>query len=516
MTGFNDRFEERRERLQDVRDRREHHGGRREEHEEREGHHNRFDRHDADNQRSRFDSGYSNQGYQAPPGPPQAHGPSAFSSQGGLDRGDFASDDDFQRMMSAGSFQGGQQRQQYGESAGPGRNNHGGYDAPARPPPNQEYPQQGYGSGGAYAPSYNTPRGEDQYASPPGPPSYGQGRGAQTHSQYDTPPGPPSNYGGPGSVGGYGAGNNAPSGGFSTSTSSNPREGQYGGGYGAGNDNAPSGGFPTSTSPNPREGRYGGGYNAPSNDQAPRRGEAASYYNPESGQANNYSHLAGIAKDHDEDTDPELYHQATQGLHEKIQSQSRPRVEDSDGEDRYKPHFDAHKKAYGDDSDSHGPMDSDSIGAAAALEAFKQTAAQHQSQGPPGGAAGRQGRPRPDDSTSSNAPAGGFRPDRPSGGQSGRPTPANDDDDDEDEEEPASRAAGGGGMQDKIMALAMSQAGKLFDKKGASGSGSGGDSQGKAQAMQSAAATAMQLFSQYKTSGKIEPTDMQKIMGVAM
>lgn len=35
-------------------------------------------------------------------------------------------------------------------------------------------------------------------------------------------------------------------------------------------------------------------------------------------------------------------------------------------------------------------------------------------------------------------------------------------------------------------------------------------------AMQSAAATAMQLFSQYKTSGKIEPTDMQKIMGVAM
>lgn len=108
-----------------------------------------------------------------------------------------------------------------------------------------------------------------------------------------------------------------------------------------------------------------------------------------------------------------------------------------------------------DDSDSHGPMDSDSIGAAAALEAFKQTAAQHQSQGPPGGAAGRQGRPRPDDSTSSNAPAGGFRPDRPSGGQSGRPTPANDDDDDEDEEEPASRAAGGGGMQDKIVSGAI-------------------------------------------------------------
>ncbi|KAF8836808.1 hypothetical protein BDN67DRAFT_973710 [Paxillus ammoniavirescens] len=158
-------------------------------------------------------------------------------------------------------------------------------------------------------------------------------------------------------------------------------------------------------------------------------------------------------------------------------------------------------------------MDNDTIGAAAALEAFKQTAAQHQSQGPPGAAAGRQGRPRPDDSTSSNAPAGSFQSDRPAGGQSAKPTPANDDE--EEEEEPASRAAGGGGMQDKIMALAMSQAGKLFDKKGG-GSASGGDSQGKAQAMQSAAATAMQLFSQYKTTGKIEPTDMQKIMGVAM
>ncbi|KIK91533.1 hypothetical protein PAXRUDRAFT_797072 [Paxillus rubicundulus Ve08.2h10] len=502
MSGFNDRFEDRRERLQEIRDRREHHGGRREDHEGREGHHNRSDRPDADDQRSGFESGYSNQGYQAPPGPP--HGSTAFASQGGLDRGDFASDVDIDRMMASGSFQGGQQRKQYDESAGPGHNNYGGYDAPARPSQNQGHSQQGYGTGGAYAPSYNSAPREGQYASPPGPP-HGQGHGAQARSQYDEPPAPPPNYDGPGSGGGYGAGNNnAPSGGFSIS--SNPREG-----YGARNNNAPSGGFPTSTSSNPREGQYDGGYNALSNDQAPRRGEAASYYNTESGQANNYSHLAGIAKQHDADTDPELYHRASQGLHEKIQSQSRPPVEDSDDEDRYKPHFDAHKKAYGDDSDSHGPMDNDTIGAAAALEAFKQTAAQHQSQAPSG--AGRQGRPRPDDdSTSSNAPAGGFRSDSPAGGQGAKPTPASDDE--EEEEEPASRAAaGGGGMQDKLMALAMSQAGKLFDKKG--GSASGGE-QGKAQAMQSAAATAMQLFSQYKTTGKIEPTDMQKIMGVAM
>ncbi|KAH0832850.1 hypothetical protein J3R83DRAFT_11777 [Lanmaoa asiatica] len=46
----------------------------------------------------------------------------------------------------------------------------------------------------------------------------------------------------------------------------------------------------------------------------------------------------------------------------------------------------------------------------------------------------------------------------------------------------------------------MSHAGKLFDKKNAGSSASGGDkSQDKAQAMQSAAATAMQLFSQYQT-----------------
>lgn len=82
------------------------------------------------------------------------------------------------------------------------------------------------------------------------------------------------------------------------------------------------------------------------------------------------------------------------------------------------------------------------------------------------------------------------------------------------------------------MGLAMSQASKLFDKKNA---GSSGDkSQDKAQgesapltgmacvystyctAMQSAAATAMQMFTQYQSKGKLESGDMSKVIGLAM
>lgn len=414
MSGLFNALHERREMMQEgVHDRREmrregrqeHRQDRREEHEEHhDRHHRDHDRHDVDNRT--VGSEYQNHGYQAPPGPPPGQ-------LGGLDRGDFVSDNDFQRMMNSGSFNGGPQHQQYrdGESGGPGHNNYGGYDAPARPPQNQGYPsqqhQQGYGTEGAYAPSYNTaPDNRGQYAPPSGPPPQGQGYGAQpTHSQYNAPSGPPPGYGGPGSASGYGSGN-APAGGFTTSTSSSQL---------------------------PHEERYGAGYNAPANDQGRARGEAASYYN-ESGN-NDSSH---------------------------------------GGSNDYKSHYDAHKKAYGEDSDSHGPMDADTIGAAAAMEAFKQTASQHQSQ---------------------------------------KPTSANDDDE-EEESAPNRAPSGGGGMQDKIMSLAMSQAGKLFDKKNGGSSGDG--SQGKAQAQQSAAATAMQLFTQYKTTGKLESTDMQKIMGIAM
>lgn len=82
------------------------------------------------------------------------------------------------------------------------------------------------------------------------------------------------------------------------------------------------------------------------------------------------------------------------------------------------------------------------------------------------------------------------------------------------------------------MALAMSHAGKLFDKKNAGSSG-GNKTEDKAQgvcyidvtgvhvftewraAMQSAAATAMQLFGKYK-AGQLDSSDMSSVMTLAM
>jgi len=123
------------------------------------------------------------------------------------------------------------------------------------------------------------------------------------------------------------------------------------------------------------------------------------------------------------------------------------------------------------------------------MEAFKQT----------GGKTG-----------SSKAPAGGFQAGKASGGYSSKPGR----EEEEEEEETATRAGGSGGMQDKLMALAMSQAGALFDKKNAGSSG-GDKSQDKAQAMQSAAATAMKLFGQYQTKGKLDSSDLSTVMGLA-
>jgi len=88
-------------------------------------------------------------------------------------------------------------------------------------------------------------------------------------------------------------------------------------------------------------------------------------------------------------------------------------------------------------------------------------------------------------------------------------------------------SGGGGGAQDKIIALAMAQAGKLFDKKNGGGGGGGGASgaggapdknAAKMQAMQSAGLTAMKLMGQYKSTGKVdlEPGEMQKLIGAAM
>ncbi|KAG1843358.1 hypothetical protein DFJ58DRAFT_39145 [Suillus subalutaceus] len=233
---------------------------------------------------------------------------------------------------------------------------------------------------------------------------------------------------------------------------------------------APAGGYAPPPGPPPPD-RSSYGYDASQGGSG--RGAASDYYNgPSPGQsAQSYSHTPDDAAAYGDSPNPPRY-------------QSNP----SGGfdEENYKSHFSAHAQAYGSGHDDK-PMANDAIGAAAAVEALKIAAANNQSGDRP-----QQG----------GRPQGGFHSD------------ADTEPDDEDKE-PAAKSqahAGGGGMQDKIIALAMAQAGKLFDKKG------GGDSQGKSQAMQSAAATAMRLMGEYKSTGKVnmEPGEMQKLMALAM
>lgn len=236
-----------------------------------------------------------------------------------------------------------------------------------------------------------------------------------------------------------------------------------------------------------------------------------------------YSHIAEIAAAHGGSPDSDLrrqYQDAAHGMHESYRTQSSCEFT----EDRYASHMSAHADAYGDE---HRVMGSDAIGAAAAIEALKITASDNQSnvrvqqgggrpaggfvdscistttQGasimggrPPGGKlqGGRPSRMQRTSSASSSscssAGSGEERPTRMQGGPGGKP---------------------GGGPQDKIIALAMAQAGKLFDKKG------GGDKQGKTLAMQTAGATAMRMMGEYKSTGKVntEGGEMQKLMAVA-
>lgn len=83
-------------------------------------------------------------------------------------------------------------------------------------------------------------------------------------------------------------------------------------------------------------------------------------------------------------------------------------------------------REFNDRDDDDGPMDADAIGAAAAMEAFKQTGAK---------------------TGSSKAPAGGFLAGKASGDPSSKPRR----EEEEEEEEPATRAGGSGGMQDKLV-----------------------------------------------------------------
>lgn len=133
-------YEQRRERLEERR------GGRHEQH-GRRGHQDDYDDHDNhgsqgrgqrpydDDDRRRPQQSYQPEGQGRGYGPPSGRGD--FGSLGGLDRGDFATDEDIARMVSTGEFneRGGSGRQGqgrgYGGSQGGERGDaYGRYDAP--------------------------------------------------------------------------------------------------------------------------------------------------------------------------------------------------------------------------------------------------------------------------------------------------------------------------------------------------------------------------------------------------
>ncbi|KAG1842926.1 hypothetical protein C8R48DRAFT_737131 [Suillus tomentosus] len=385
---------------------------------------------------------------------------------GGFSRADFVSDEEFKRMMhhDGGGSAGFEQPRRGGNDIGP--EDFGEWDR-QRPPQNagyqESYQQQsvpheqrtsGYESGAYAQPSRN------QYSVPESvDPRYGS-------NVYAPPAGPP----------------------------------------GASSSHAPAGGYGPPPGPPPPGTRPSYGYDA-SPQGGSGRGAASDYYNgPPPGQsAQPYSHTPDNANAYGDSPNPPRY---------------QPQPSEGFDEENYKSHFSAHAQAYGSDHDGK-PMANDAIGAAAAIEALKLTAANNQS----GNRPQQGGRPQGGFHADANAPhatpfAGSAQQSsdmggRPSGGKpQGRPQNA-EPESESDDEGPAAKAqasAGGGGMQGKIVALAMAQAGKLFDKKG------GGDSQGKTQAMQSAAASAMRLMGEYKSTGKVnmEPGEMQKLMGVAM
>lgn len=394
---------------------------------------------------------------------------------GGFNRADFVSDEDFKKMMHGGG--GFDQPRTGGDHINP--EDFGEWDR-KRPPQNAGYQasylQQSEPSGLRFPEQPLPPIPREQRTS-----GYESGAYSQpSHNQYSVP------------------------------ESLEPRHGSNAYTSPAGVPGAPSGHAPA------------GGYAPPPGappsyeyDASPQggsgRGAASDYYNgPPPGQSGqSYSHTPSNATAYGDSPNPPHYQPHPSGGFE---------------EENYKSHLSAHAQAYGSGYDDK-PMANDDIGAAAAIEALKITAANNQSgdrpqQGgrPQGGFHSDADAPpaRPSAGFSSGAQHSSDMGGRPSGGKpQGRPQKAEEEAEAEADEGPAAKLqapAGGGGVQDKIIALAMAQAGKLFDKKG------GGDNQGKTQAMQSAAATAMRLMGEYKSTGKVnmQPGEMQKLMGLAM
>lgn len=425
----------------------------------------------------------------------------AYGDREGFAREDFATDEEFDKMVAGGSFgskkpstvigpedyedQPASHRHpkpsgmigpdDYGESdpnASPLRYSNRGQQNHRLPQDNTEYLAPG--SIRRYDPSPFPPGAQDssrpyEYAggnTNEEPNSFSRLMSGQSISSYKPPSGPPPGYGNTGPAYGYGT------------------PGIYGTGHGEG---------------------YGGRSGA--------EGNGAEEYGggrPPQGQPHKYSHLPAMAAAHDEYTDPALYHQAAAQLHHST-AQKPQHPAPASSEDQYKSHFAAHAQAYGTDSDQlNTPMDTDTIGAAAAIQALKMSAAQNQSSS--------QAQTHPATSKPGTAHQTQSKQDPPSSGPPAtssttpqKPPPTST----EDDEGPAP-TAGGGGSQDKIIALAMAQASKLFDKKNGAGGGSG-NSDAKVQAMHSAAATAMRLFGEYKSTGKVnlQPGEMQQLMAAA-
>ncbi|KAG1727698.1 hypothetical protein EDB19DRAFT_1749106 [Suillus lakei] len=486
--GFAERLNDRREALEERRFGRhrdhseERRHGRHEDHSEERRHgrhedhseerrHGRHENHSEERRHERHEEHYPQAQLRRDQDQPQYSPPS-----GGFNKADFVSDEDFKKMMHGG---GGFEKPRVGGDH-IGLEDFGEWDR-SRPPQNAGY-QASYLQ-------QSEPSGAPRFPEPPLPPipheqrtsGYESGAYSQpSHNQYSVP------------------------------ESLEPRHGS--------NVYAPPAGAPGAPSSHAPAGGYAPPHGAPPSygyDTSPQggsgRGAASDYYNgPPPGQsAQSYSHTPDNAAAYSDSSNPPRY---------------QPHPSGEFNEENYRSQFSAHAQAYGSGHDDR-PMANDDIGAAAAIEALKMTAASNQSGNRP-----QQGGSRPQ---------GGFHPDtdaphaRPSAGLSsgaqhssdmggrpsgvkpqGQPHNAKPESGDEDEEPTAKVQApsGGGGMQDKIIALAMAQAGKLFDKKG------GGDKQGKTQAMQSAAATAMRLMGEYKSTGKVnmQPGEMQKLMGLAM
>ncbi|KAG1725478.1 uncharacterized protein EDB91DRAFT_1168171 [Suillus paluster] len=499
------------ERREDREDRRH------ERHDDREE--RRFERHEEHEER-RFER-HEDRGHQRCHDQDQ---PQYAPQSGAYNRADFVPDDDFNKMIRGGAFN--ERPRPGGEHIGP--EDYGEWDQ-SRPPPNagyqpsyqqqagqphQRFPEpplpsipheqraSSYESSSYSQPSHDNysvpeslePRhGSSTYLPPAGAPGAGAPYSRAPAGDYSTPPGPP-----PQGRPSYGNSAYAPPAGAPPSS------------------HAPAGGYSAPPGPPPSErSRY---------DDAPQggsgRGAASDYYNgPPPGSAQSYSYTSDNAAADGDSKNParyQQYHEAVGGSHGSYQGQQHNQSSEFD-EEKYKSHFSAHAQAYGSGSDDR-PMANDDIGAAAAIEALKITAATNQS----GSSPQQGGRPQ---GLSSDAqysqdvggrPSGGKPQGRPqnAAGSGGKPQgrPQNAEDEDEGASAKPQAPSGGGGAQDKIVALAMAQAGKLFDKKG------GGDNQGKSQAMQSAAATAMRLMGEYKSTGKVnmQPGEMQKLMGVAM